>query len=274
MAADAFRPHRPAERRRESVLDGDIEFNKWPEQIYQIKSKIDIATQKEIFFKRDRFTATGQADFDGTFHYFKGGRELKGTWRTPVAHVKIGANTWRFPNLQGNVLWLPDRLEVTDATSGLYGGRRSSITASCRSTGSPGPKRAIWDVKYRDVQLAAADRLSRDRGDAAGRSGNRTQPPRMAARRMGPAARRRRVDASQPPPVSAAMTRELAPDAGGVARSRCRSRPGRSIRTRRSATCRSPATSPTRWIRMDPPRTRAGWRRRRPTSSSRGGPPT
>ena len=33
-----------------------------------------------------------------------------------------GVNAWRFPNLKGSVLWLPDRLEVTNATSGLYGG--------------------------------------------------------------------------------------------------------------------------------------------------------
>ena len=77
----------------------------------------------------------GNADFDGTFHYFKGGREVKGTWRTPVTHVKIGANTWRFPNLQR-------RRAV--AAGPARGHRREqrvvrrhgaiSITASCRST--------------------------------------------------------------------------------------------------------------------------------------------
>ena len=177
-----------------SVLEGDIQFNKWPEQTYQIKSKLDIAKQKEIFFKRDRFTATGQADFDGTFHYFKGGREVKGTWRTPVTHVKIGANTWRFPNLQGKVLWLPDRLEVTDATSGLVRRdgafrlhapvARPQVRPEARNLGRELPRRPA----------RPADRLSRDPWDACGRSGNWTQPLRMAARRMGSSTRRRRVD--------------------------------------------------------------------------------
>ena len=58
---------------------------RWPEQIYRIKSHIDFPTQKDIFFHRDRFTASGQGDFQGTFHLFKGGRELKGTFTSPMA---------------------------------------------------------------------------------------------------------------------------------------------------------------------------------------------
>ena len=46
------------------------------------------------------------------------GYELKGSFDSPMA----GVNAWRFPDLHGSVLWLPDRLEVTNATSGLYGG--------------------------------------------------------------------------------------------------------------------------------------------------------
>ena len=147
-----------------SILEGDIQFDKWPEQFYRIKSKLDIARQKEIFFKRDRFVATGQADFDGTFHYFKGGREVKGTWRTPITHVKIGANTWRFPNLQGKVLWLPDRLEVTDASSGLYGGTALFDYRLLSLDRKSGPRRAIWDVTYRAVQLAQLTDFLETRG--------------------------------------------------------------------------------------------------------------
>jgi hypothetical protein len=138
-----------------SILDGDLQMNNWPEQIYRIKSRIDIATQKDIFFNKERFTATGEATFDGTFHYFKAGRELKGTWQTPVAHVKIGANNWRFPNLRGDVLWLPDRLEVTNAKSGLYGGTAEFDYRILSMDQKSGPKRAIWDVKYDQVDLAA-----------------------------------------------------------------------------------------------------------------------
>ena len=51
----------------------------------------------------------------------------------------------------------------------------------------------------------------------------------------------------------------------------CRAKRGPSIRTRRSATCRSPDTSSMRSIPSGSRSTRAGRRRRRPTSSSRDG---
>ena len=57
-----------------SVIDGVVDLGRWPEQIYRIKSHIDFPTQKNIFFHRDRFSAYGQGDFQGTFHLFKGGR--------------------------------------------------------------------------------------------------------------------------------------------------------------------------------------------------------
>ena len=102
----------------QSVLTGDIDMGRWPEQTYQIASKIDFPTQKNIFFHRDTFQVSGKGDFHGTFHLFKGGRELKGTFSSPL----VGVNAWRFPDLRGSVLWLPDRMEVTNATSRLYGG--------------------------------------------------------------------------------------------------------------------------------------------------------
>lgn len=136
-----------------SILEGDVQLNNWPEQLYSIRSRIDIATQKRIFFTRERFTATGSADFEGTYHFYKGGRELKGSWRTPVANVTLGENTWRFANLRGDVRWLPDRLEVTNSKSGLYGGTAEFDYRLLSLDQKSGPKRAIWDVKYDDVSL-------------------------------------------------------------------------------------------------------------------------
>ena len=132
-----------------SALRGDIDLAHWPEQTYQIASAIDFPTQKNIFFHQYTFEASGQGTFHGTFHLFNGGRELKGTFDSPLA----GVNAWRFPNLRGSVLWVPDRMEVTNATSGLYGG-----TARFDYKLSPlnirgVPTRATWDVGYRDVDL-------------------------------------------------------------------------------------------------------------------------
>ena len=136
-----------------SEISGVVNLRNWPEQLYRIKSHIDFARQKDIFFHRDRFTASGQGDFEGTFQLFKGGpisRELKGTFRSPLA----GVNAWRFPNLRGSVLWLPDRLEITDSQSELYGGS-ARFDYRMAPIGKKGiPTMAKWDVQYKDVDLA------------------------------------------------------------------------------------------------------------------------
>jgi hypothetical protein len=134
----------------QSVMQGEIDLAHWPEQTYRIRSTIDFPTQKNIFFHRDRFTTSGQGDFQGTFHLFKGGRELKGSFYSPLT----GVNAWRFPNLRGSVLWVPDRLEVTNATSGLYGGTARFDYMMTPFGKREVPTRAKWDVAYRDVDLA------------------------------------------------------------------------------------------------------------------------
>jgi hypothetical protein len=134
----------------DSVLEGDIDMGHWPEQTYRIASKIDFPTQKNIFFHQYGFEASGKGNFQGTFHLFSGGRELKGTFDSPIA----GVNAWRFPNLRGSVLWLPERLEVTDATSGLYGGSARFDYRLYPLNQRGVPTRATWDVGYRDVDLS------------------------------------------------------------------------------------------------------------------------
>ncbi|HSC28702.1 MAG TPA: hypothetical protein VLD67_15605, partial [Vicinamibacterales bacterium] len=132
-----------------SIVTGDLNLARWPEQLYQVRSRIDFPTQKNIFFHDQGFTVSGEGDFEGTFHLFKGGRRLQGTFRSAVA----GLNDWRFPGLRGSILWLPDRLEITDATSGLYGGS-ARFDFRMAPFGAPTRARAEWDVAYRDVDLA------------------------------------------------------------------------------------------------------------------------
>jgi hypothetical protein len=187
-----------------SVLDGEVDLGRWPEQIYRIKSHIDFPTQKNIFFHRERFTTSGQGDFQGTFHLFKGGRELKGTFTSPMA----GVNDWRFPNLRGSVLWLPDRLEITDATSGVYGGTARFDYRMAPFGKKDVPTMATWDVKYRDVDLAQLADFFETRGlRLAGRATgeNRFEWPigKWALKRGGGT-----VDIAAPPGVET-MTREM-----------------------------------------------------------------
>lgn len=155
-----------------SVLEGDLDMARWPEQLYQIRSQIDIPTQKAIYFHGQDFTASGTASFQGTFHLFKGGRELKGSFASPL----VGVNDWRFPNLHGDVLWVPDRMHVTNATAALYGGtaRFDYLMAPFGKRGVPTD--ATWDVQYADVDLAQlTDFLETEGLRLAGRASGRNR---------------------------------------------------------------------------------------------------
>ena len=155
-----------------SVVTGDVDLGRWPEQLYQVRSAIDFPIQKEIFFHGQDFDVSGVGDFTGTFHLFKGGRELKGTFTSPVA----GVNEWRFPNLRGSVLWLPDRLEITNTTAALYGGSAVFDYRMGPFGDRRRPARAVWDVKYRDVDLARlTDFLETEGLRLSGRATGRNQ---------------------------------------------------------------------------------------------------
>ncbi|MEQ1761125.1 MAG: translocation/assembly module TamB domain-containing protein [Vicinamibacterales bacterium] len=141
-----------------TALTGVIESANWPEQTYQIRSHMDFARMRELFFARDAFTLSGEGDFVGTFHLFKEqvngrtrtGRELKGTFSGP----DFAVNEYRFPNLAGSVLWVPEKLEVTKATAGLYGGK-AEFSYLMTPLGVKGVRpNGTFDVKYTGVDLA------------------------------------------------------------------------------------------------------------------------
>ena len=141
-----------------SVVTGDVNLAKWPEQLYQVRSSIDFKRMRELFFAGERFTLHGQGGFEGTFHLFKGGRALKGRFSSPMA----GVNTYRFPNLKGTVVWLPDSLEVPEASAGVFGGQSQfnyKMWKEEAQRGARGAERtrrwfARFDAKYQDVDLA------------------------------------------------------------------------------------------------------------------------
>jgi hypothetical protein len=110
-----------------SVLRGDVNLNYWPEQMFSVKSEMDLRRMRELFFADDDFTMSGTGHFDGVFHLFKDfrpdgttrtGRELKGTFTSPVA----GVNAVRFEQVRGTVRWVPESLTFTDATTRAFGG--------------------------------------------------------------------------------------------------------------------------------------------------------
>ncbi len=104
---------------------------------------------REIFFARDKFSLFGEGHFTGTFHMFKGGRELKGDFTSALA----GVNDYRFPNLEGSVVWVRDRMEVTRASADFSGGKADFRYLMAPLGKRTEPARAYFDVEYRDVDL-------------------------------------------------------------------------------------------------------------------------
>jgi len=70
-----------------SVATGDVDFTNWPEQTYQVKSRVRFPRMREIFFGHETWRVTGDGDFTGVFHLFKGGHDLHGTFTSPIAAV-------------------------------------------------------------------------------------------------------------------------------------------------------------------------------------------
>lgn len=153
-----------------SDLTGAIEMTRWPEQLYNVKSRIQLPRMRELFFANNAFSLHGEADFTGTFHLFKGGRELKGDFYSREA----GLNQYRFPGLEGSLVWLPRQFDVTRATSGFNGGRLA-FTYGMAPIGVPGqPTRSRFDVDYSDVDLLALTNLLETEGlRVAGRATGR-----------------------------------------------------------------------------------------------------
>ena len=138
-----------------SRLTGVVDTAHWPEQTYQVDSRLDFKRMREIFFSRQSWRLSGEGRFLGTFHLFRGGRELKGGFTSAVA----GLNTLQFPNLQGTLDWLPKSFTVPNATSDLLGGR-TSFGYSIIGFGNPGGADATFDANYVGVDLGALARYA------------------------------------------------------------------------------------------------------------------
>jgi hypothetical protein len=111
-----------------SSVYGDVNLAFFPEMMYRVESTFDFNRMRQLFFARETFNLSGTGHFSGNFHLFKEplpdgtnrtGRELSGTFRSDVA----GINEYRFDGLNGTVRWTPDRLLVSDARAGVFGGR-------------------------------------------------------------------------------------------------------------------------------------------------------
>jgi hypothetical protein len=129
---------------------GEVDTARWPEQTYAVRSRIDFPRMKALFWARDKFTLTGKGEFAGTYHLFKGGRELAGRF----ASLDMRLNAWRFAGMEGSLVWTRDRFEVTKTRSGFYGGRLA-IDYSMKPLGDPArPGIARLETAYEGVDVA------------------------------------------------------------------------------------------------------------------------
>ena len=152
-----------------SVITGNADITRWPEQTYQVKSIVDFKRMRELFFARETYTLSGEGRFDGVFHLFKGGRSLTGQFESDVAGLNIGGREYQFPGLRGRLSWLPGRFDVTETTTGFYGGA-AKLTYAIAPLGQPEPARARFETEWQDVDLAAySDFLQMDGVRLAGR---------------------------------------------------------------------------------------------------------
>jgi hypothetical protein len=143
-----------------SELTGVVDAGRWPEMFYRVTSRVQFPVMREIFFADDDFSLHGEGDFTGTFHLFKGGRELKGDFSSREA----GLNEYRFSNLEGSLEWVPNRFEVTRATSGFFDGQ-TRFKYLMAPLGSPAQKaHGRFEVEYENVDLESFTNFQELRG--------------------------------------------------------------------------------------------------------------
>jgi TamB, inner membrane protein subunit of TAM complex len=105
-----------------TVATGDVDLAHWPNQGYQVRSRVNFPRMRELFFKDESWRLAGAGDFTGSFRLFKTdqetNRDLTGTFSSELA----GLNDYRFPGLYGSLHWTQHGFDVWDAGSQFYGG--------------------------------------------------------------------------------------------------------------------------------------------------------
>ena len=79
---------------RRRVASGVVDVAHFPEMSYAVQSRLQSQREREIFFADEPWPLTGDADFNGTFHLFKGGHDLAGNFTTET----FGVYDYRFPS--------------------------------------------------------------------------------------------------------------------------------------------------------------------------------
>jgi TamB, inner membrane protein subunit of TAM complex len=132
-----------------TVAVGDVDLAHWPEQTFKVQSRVHFPRMRELFFKDETWRVSGDGDFNGTFHLFKGGRDLNGTFTSALA----GVNDYRFPSLHGSLRWTPTAVEVSDAGAKFFGGD-AKFGYSIKPLGAGVKPTARFDASVDGIDLA------------------------------------------------------------------------------------------------------------------------
>ena len=160
----------------DSHLIGAVDVGNWPEQQYDVRSDLDLPVLRDIFFAGDDFTVGGASQFEGVYHVFKGGYDLRGGFQSGLTTI----NDHPFQAVSGSVHWRPDGLDVFDAAAALHGGALQ-FEYALTSPDLPDGNMARFDASYQDVDLAALTdflELGGVRLDGRGAGWNRVSWPR------------------------------------------------------------------------------------------------
>ncbi|MEQ1871045.1 MAG: translocation/assembly module TamB domain-containing protein [Vicinamibacterales bacterium] len=133
-----------------STAVGAVDMDHWPEQSYNVTSRVQFKRMRELFFAHESWRLGGEGDFKGVFHLFKGGHDLSGHFTSEVAEL----SDYRFPSLFGGLHWTNHGFHVTDAGAQFSGGR-ARFGFSITPLGSPTKPTGRFDATYDDVDVAA-----------------------------------------------------------------------------------------------------------------------
>ncbi len=173
-----------------SDVTGVVDIARWPEQIYQREVAHPVPARcASIFFAGNNVQPARRGRLHRHVPPVQGRPRAEGLFYSDEAGAQpVSAS----PNLEGDLIWVPERIEVTRATSGFYGGQ-TAFTYRMAPLGKPAePIRSRFDVEYTDVDLLALTNLLETEGlRVAGRATGRNLAG-LAERPVGPARRRRR----------------------------------------------------------------------------------
>src|SRR5262249_38195090 len=134
-----------------TVARGEVDLAHWPEQTYDVQSRVKFQRMREVFFKNEPWPLSGDGDFNGKFHLFKNGRDLAGDFTSD----ELGVYGYRFSSLYGSLHWTPATFDVVDAGATAFGGQ-AAFTYEIKPLGAKTRPTSRFAFKVDGADLAQA----------------------------------------------------------------------------------------------------------------------